>query len=108
MFEKQYETKEVVSFDGLYLKINITDKRLIQLDHITYIVWAKTKSPHGSEPTGYSNCTSMPGPYDTSKNGWIQKVTIMMFLFIRIYLSESSLVRDSNDKDATVDESNNR
>ena len=30
-FEKQQETKEVVFFDGLYLKIGIADKRLISL-----------------------------------------------------------------------------
>ncbi len=37
-FERQKETKEVVLFDGLYLSINIADKQLIQLDHITYDV----------------------------------------------------------------------
>ncbi len=35
--EKQEEIKEVVSFDGL--KINIADKRLIQVDHITYTTY---------------------------------------------------------------------
>ncbi len=37
-FEKQYETKEVTFFDVLYLTINIANKQLIQLDHITYVL----------------------------------------------------------------------
>ena len=34
--QKQYETKDIFCFVWLYLKINISDFRLILLDHITY------------------------------------------------------------------------
>ncbi len=53
-FEKQFETNEVVFFDGLYLKINIADKQLIQLDHITYVHRVTILHNFVCPSTGYS------------------------------------------------------
>ena len=48
-FPKQKETKGNTSFVWLYLKINISDFRLILLDHITYILTKTWKEYSGSK-----------------------------------------------------------